>query len=138
MVLNSASHSLALCPPTYCRSPHLHIWGCPLGNLSATEYWDTPLSSWDQEMGVSGGLVGYLQGKEDPNSNPGKGCTCTHTVGVHPVEASGASCSWKGAHSWGLILMAFPKMYNRMDPKVAGPPNHRSGSPVGLTSCRAC
>lgn len=87
-------------------------------------------------MGVSGGLEGYFQGEEDPNSNPGQGCT--HTIGVHPVEASGASCSWEGAHSWGLILSRaddLSQVYNRMDPRVAGPPNHRSGSPVGLTSC---
>lgn len=31
--------------------------------------------------------------------------------------------------------MVSPRMYNRMDPRVTGPPNHRSGSPAGLTSC---
>lgn len=30
---------------------------------------------------------------------------------------------------------ASPGMHSRMDLRLPGPPNHRSGSPVGLTSC---
>lgn len=30
---------------------------------------------------------------------------------------------------------ASPGMHSSMDPRLSGPPNHRSGSPVGLTSC---
>lgn len=60
-------------------------------------------------MGVSGDLVGYLQGEVDPNSSPGcelhtQGCACTQTIGVHPAGVSGASCNWEGVYSWGLIL----------------------------------